>query len=82
MNRSIINAQSNGSQLIALISFENQIIYLLEMKRPSNLVIGFILLIPSIFVFYALSRIALRLFNNPEIEIEETSQVEIILPLI
>lgn len=51
------------------------------MKRPSNLVLGFILLIPSIFVFYGLSRIALSLFRNPEIEIEETSQVESILPL-
>ena len=51
------------------------------MKRPSNLVIGFILLIPSIFVFYAIARITLSLFRNPEIEIEETSQVEIKLPL-
>lgn len=49
------------------------------MKRPSNLVIGFILLIPSVFVFYALSRIALSLFKTPEVEIEENSQVEIIL---
>lgn len=50
------------------------------MKRPSNLVIGFILLIPSIFVFYALGRITLSLFKAPEIEIEENSQIEIILP--
>ena len=49
------------------------------MKRPSNLVIAFILLIPSIFVFYALSRIALSLFKTPEVEIEDNSQVEIIL---
>jgi hypothetical protein len=39
------------------------------MKRPSNLVIGFILLIPSIFVFYALGRITLSLFKAPEVEI-------------
>ena len=51
------------------------------MKRPSNLVIGFILLIPSIFVFYAIARIAISLFKSPEIEIKETSQVEITLPL-
>lgn len=38
------------------------------MKRPSNLVLGFILLIPSIFVFYAISRITLNLFKAPEIE--------------
>ena len=49
------------------------------MKRPSNLVIGFILLIPSIFVFYALGRITLSLFKAPEVEIEENSQIEIIL---
>ena len=49
------------------------------MKRPSNLVIGFILLIPSIFIFYALSRLAISLFKNPEVKIEENSQVEIIL---
>lgn len=59
----------------------NQIAYLSKMKRPSNLVIGFILLIPGIFVFYALSRLALSLFNNLEIETEDTSQIEIVLPI-
>lgn len=48
------------------------------MERPSNLVIGFFLLIPSIFVFYALSRIALNLFKIPEVENEKSSQLEII----
>lgn len=77
----MIKDRCNRNKLIAIVAIEKQITYLLTMKRPSNLVLGFILLIPSIFVFYGLSRIALSLFRNPEIEIEENSQVERILSL-
>ncbi|MGF1591162.1 MAG: hypothetical protein ACFCU7_18315 [Pleurocapsa sp.] len=41
------------------------------MKRPSNLIIAFILAIASVFLAYALSRMFLRVIAPPEIEIEK-----------
>lgn len=41
------------------------------MKRPSNLIIAFILAIVSIFLAYALSRMFFSIITPPEIEIEE-----------
>ena len=41
------------------------------MKRPSNLIIAFILAIASIFLAYALGRIFIRIVAPPEIEIEK-----------
>lgn len=40
------------------------------MKRPSNLIITFILAIAGIFVIFALGRIAVWVFSPPETEVE------------
>ena len=41
------------------------------MKRPSNLIIAFILVITSTFLAYAAGRIFLRVFSTPGIELEQ-----------
>ena len=41
------------------------------MKRHSNLVIAFVLIIASTFFAYAMSRIFLRVFITPDLEIEQ-----------
>ena len=41
------------------------------MKRPSNLIIAFILIIAATFVAYAMGRILLRVFEPTNIELEQ-----------
>lgn len=41
------------------------------MKRPSNLIIAFILAIAATFIAYAVSRLFFRAIAPPKIEIEE-----------
>ena len=41
------------------------------MKRPSNLILAFILAIASTFIAYALSRLFFRAIEAPEVEIED-----------
>ena len=50
------------------------------MKRPSNLIIAFVVAIASVFFAYALSRMFFRLFAPPEIEIEENLESQIYTP--
>lgn len=50
------------------------------MKRPSNLIIAFILAIASIFLAYALSRMFFRVIAPPEIEIEEDYESQLFTP--
>ena len=52
------------------------------MKRPSNLIIGFILAIASAFLVYGMSRIFLRLIAPPEIEIQEDYESQLYTPQI
>lgn len=49
---------------------------IMNMKRPSNLIIAFILAIASIFLVYAASRMLFRIIAPPEIEIEEKLEEE------
>lgn len=42
------------------------------MKRPSNLIIAFIFAIAVTFGAYAVSRIVIRVIQDPAIEVEET----------
>ena len=48
------------------------------MKRPSNLIIAFILAIASIFAIFALGRIAVFVFppTDSEIEVEDSYLLE------
>lgn len=41
------------------------------MKRPSNLIIAFIIAIATIFGIYALSRIVLTVVQAPVVEVKE-----------
>lgn len=50
------------------------------MKRPSNLIIAFILAIASIFLAYALGRMFFRIISPPEIEIEEDFESLLYIP--
>ena len=50
------------------------------MKRPSNLIIAFILAIASIFFAYALGRMFFRIIRPPEIEIEEDIESQLYIP--
>ena len=50
------------------------------MKRPSNLIIAFILAIASIFLAYALGRMFFRIISPPEIEIEEDLESLLYIP--
>ena len=50
------------------------------MKRPSNLIIAFILAIASIFLAYALGRMFFRIIAPPEIEIEEDFESQLYIP--
>ena len=46
------------------------------MKRPSNLIISFVLAIASIFLIFALGRIAVWIFAPPETKIEVEEDFE------
>lgn len=46
------------------------------MKRPSNLIIAFILALVGIFFAFALGRIALFIFPNTDTEVEVESDFE------
>ncbi len=46
------------------------------MKRPSNLLLGFILAVASIFLAYGLGRMFFRAIQPPEVEIEEDYNYE------
>ncbi len=50
------------------------------MKRPSNLIITFILAIAGIFLAFALGRMAVFVFSTPETEIEEDYESQIHIP--
>ena len=50
------------------------------MKRPSNLIIAFILAIASVFIVYALSRMLFRTIAPPEIEVEEDYESQLYVP--
>lgn len=50
------------------------------MKRPSNLIIAFILAIASAFLAYAFSRLLFRAIAPPEIEIEEDYESQLYSP--
>ncbi|MGD1920516.1 MAG: hypothetical protein ACFCAD_17495 [Pleurocapsa sp.] len=52
------------------------------MKRPSNLIIGFILAVAGIFFAYALGRIFFQVIKSPEIEIEEDFESKLYSPLV
>lgn len=41
------------------------------MKRPSNLIIAFILAIATIFLAYGASRLIFNLISPPEVEVQE-----------
>ena len=51
------------------------------MKRPSNLIIAFVLAIASAFIAYALSRMFFRAIAPPEIEVEKDPQSQLYVPL-
>lgn len=46
------------------------------MKRPSNLIIAFLLLIAGTFLAFALGRIAIGIFTIPETEVEVEQDYE------
>lgn len=48
-----------------------QFLIIKVMKRPSNLIIAFILIIAATFVAYAMGRILLRVFEPTNIELEQ-----------
>ncbi|MCC0179734.1 hypothetical protein I4641_22590 [Waterburya agarophytonicola K14] len=41
------------------------------MKRPSNIIIGFILAVAGIFLTYGLGRMFLQVIKPPEVKMEE-----------
>lgn len=46
------------------------------MKRPSNLIIGFILIVAGLFLAYGLGRMFFQVIQPPEVEIEEDYDFE------
>ncbi|MEM7592714.1 MAG: hypothetical protein AAF383_14540 [Cyanobacteria bacterium P01_A01_bin.83] len=50
------------------------------MKRPSNLILLFILAIASTFLAYALGRIIFRVIAPPEIEIKKEIKSQLYVP--
>ncbi len=46
------------------------------MKRPSNLIIAFIMAIAGIFLAFALGRVAIYVFSSPEAEVEIEEDLE------
>ena len=50
------------------------------MKRPSNLIIAFILAIASAFLAYAFSRLFFRAIAPPEIEVEDDYESQLYSP--
>ena len=50
------------------------------MKRPSNLILTFILAIATVFLAYAVSRLFFRAIAPPEVEIEGDSQSQLYAP--
>lgn len=50
------------------------------MKRPSNLIIAFILAIACVFLAYALGRIFLRLIKVPQVETENDFESQLYIP--
>lgn len=50
------------------------------MKRPSNLIIAFIMAIAITFLAFALGRIILRLIKVPQSEIEEDFESQLYIP--
>ncbi|MBE9043766.1 hypothetical protein IQ255_04990 [Pleurocapsales cyanobacterium LEGE 10410] len=51
------------------------------MKRPSNLILAFILAIASAFIAYAASRLFFRAIEAPEVDIEENLESQLYIPL-
>ena len=47
------------------------------MKRPSNLIIAFILAIAGIFLAFGLGRMAVFVFSTPETEIEKDDNLQL-----
>lgn len=67
--------------LKAIAFFQSSLEYvfypcLKAMKRPSNLIITFILALAGIFVIFALGRIAVWVFSPPENEVEVEEDFE------
>lgn len=50
------------------------------MKRPSNLIIAFILAIACVFFAYALGRMFLRLIKVPQVETENDFESQLYIP--
>jgi hypothetical protein len=50
------------------------------MKRPSNLILAFILAIATVFLAYAFSRLFFRAIAPPEIEVEEDYESQLYSP--
>ena len=50
------------------------------MKRPSNLILAFILAIASAFLAYAFGRLFFRAITPPEIEVEEDRELQLYSP--
>ena len=52
------------------------------MKRPSNLIIAFVLVIAGTFLIFAVGRMAVWFFSPPEVEIEEDYESQIVQKII